>query len=150
MKLSTKWNDKLRFTADTGKFQIPMDTTPPLGSDTAPSPKQLLLAAACGCTGMDLVSLLKKFRQPLEALEIEADAELTEGGFPVIFRKLTLTYYLRGAIEADKALEAVRLSMTRYCSVNAMLSRAFPVHYTVHLNSELIGGGQADFSQEQP
>jgi putative redox protein len=146
MKLKTKWSNKLTFIAEADGHSLTMDTKPPLGADTGLTPKQLLLAAACGCTGMDVASLLRKYKQPFESLEIEAAATLSEGTRPAVFTAMELSFEIKGQVEPAKALEAVRLSQTQYCSVNAMLSKAFPITYTVRLNSEPIGSGEAHFS----
>lgn len=147
MKLTTRWTEQLQFQAEADGHAVGMDTKPPLGQDTALTPKQLLLAAACGCTGMDVAALMRKHRQPLTGLEIEADAALTEGAHPAVFRSLSLTFRFTGAVDPEKALEAVRLSQTRYCSVSAMLSRAFPISYHVLVNSVPAGSGEARFTE---
>ena len=120
-------------------------TKPPIGEDTAITPKQMLVAAICGCTGMDVVALLKKYRQPLSKFEIEAEASVTEGAHPIVFKEVQLIFKIDGALEKKKVLEAITLSQTKYCSVSAMLSKSFPIHYTVQLNSEVIGAGSAQF-----
>lgn len=145
MKLKTTWKQKLQFTAETRSLSVPMDSNPPLGDGTALTPKELLLAAISGCSGMDVASLLKKHRQPVESFEIEADATPTEGSYPVVFREIKLAYRLRGAVDRGKALEAVQLSQTKFCGVSAMVSKAVPLTYTVELNGETIGGGKAEF-----
>lgn len=146
MKLSTLWNGKMRFSAGTEDFAIPLDAKAPIGEGSALTPKHMLLAAACGCTGMDLVALLKKHKQPLEGLEIEAEVATTEGVQPVVFTSMKLTFQLRGQVDPARALEAIRLSQTKYCGVSAMLTKAFPISYTVFLNGELLGSGEARFN----
>ncbi len=145
MKLKSVWREKLRFTAEVDNHSIPMDTKSPFGEDTAATPKQMLLAAICGCTGMDVVALLKKYHQPLSKFEIQAEASVTEGAHPVVFREVQLVFKIEGVLEKEKVLEAITLSQTKYCSVSAMLSKSFPIHYTVQLNSETIGAGSAQF-----
>ena len=145
MKLRSVWNEKMRFTAEVDNHTVPMDTKPPIGDDAAITPKQILIAAICGCTGMDVVALLKKYRQPLMKFEIEAEATVTEGAHPIVFKEVQLVFKLEGALEKEKVLDAITLSQTKYCSVSAMLSKAFPIHYTVQLNSENIGSGSAKF-----
>ncbi len=145
MKLISVWNEKMRFLATADNHTIPMDTTPPIGQDTAVTPKQLIIAAICGCTGMDVVALLKKYNQPLAKFEIEAEAILTEGAHPIVFKEANLVFKLEGSLEKEKVLQAINLSQTKYCSVSAMMSKAFPIHYTVQLNSEIIGEGSANF-----
>jgi putative redox protein len=145
MKLKSVWSEGMRFTAEVDNHSVPMDTKPPIGDDTAVTPKQMLVAAICGCTGMDVVALLKKYHQPLTKFEIEADALVTEGVHPVIFKEVQLVFKLEGPLEKEKVLQAITLSQTKYCSVSAMLSKSFPIHYTVQLNSESIGAGSAQF-----
>lgn len=145
MKLQCHWNDKMRFTAQSGGHEIQMDTNAPIGSDTALTPKQLLVAGICGCTAMDVVALLKKHKQPLESFEVEADATPTEGVYPAIYKEIKLTFKLKGELDAAKVLEAVSLSQTKYCGVSAMVSKAVPISYTVELNGKIIGAGRADF-----
>ena len=145
MKLISVWNEKMRFLATVENHTVPMDTTPPIGQDTAATPKQLVIAAICGCTGMDVVALLKKYNQPLTKFEVEAEAILTEGTHPVVFKQADLIFKLEGPLEKEKVLQAIALSQSKYCSVSAMMSKAFPIHYTVQLNSEIIGEGSASF-----
>lgn len=136
----------MRFSAEAGELSVTMDAKPPIGAGSALTPKELVVAGLCGCTGMDIVALLKKYKQPLESLEIEADSTPREGGHPAVFQEIRLVFNFRGALERDKVLEAVRLSQTKYCGVSAMLSKALPIQYAVRLNEELIGSGKADFS----
>ncbi|MFZ4404867.1 MAG: OsmC family protein [Pseudobdellovibrionaceae bacterium] len=145
MKFKSVWAEKMRFTTEIDSHSVSMDTKPPIGDDTAITPKQMLVAAICGCTGMDVVALLKKNHQPLSKFEIEAEASVTEGAHPIVFKEVQLTFKIEGALEKEKVLEAIALSQTKYCSVSAMLSKSFPIHYTVQLNSEVIGAGSAQF-----
>ena len=145
MKLQCTWKEKLNFTAEADHHTVEMDAKPPLGSDSALSPKQLLVAGICGCTSMDVVALLKKYKQPLESFQVEAETTLKEGVYPEIFKEVRLVFKLKGALDAAKVMEAVTLSQTKYCSVSAMVSQAVPILYTVELNGNSIGAGQADF-----
>lgn len=145
MKIKSVWTEKMRFTAEVDNHSISMDTKPPIGEDTAITPKQMLVAAICGCTGMDVVALLKKYRQPLSKFVIDAEASITEGDHPIIFKEVQLAFKIEGILEKEKVLEAITLSQTKYCSVSAMLSKSFPINYTVQLNSEVIGAGSAQF-----
>lgn len=145
MKLKAVWSEKMRFITEVDNHTVPMDTKPPIGDDTAITPKQMLLASICGCTGMDVVALLKKYKQPLSKFEIEAEATVTEGPQPIVFKEVQLVFKIQGSLEKEKVLETITLSQTKYCSVSAMLSKAFPINYTVQLNSEYIGAGNAQF-----
>ena len=145
MKVTTRWKGKLGFTALAGAHEVGMDTRPPLGSDSAMTPKQLVVAGLAGCTAMDVVALLRKQGQPLEHFEVETEVEKSSGGYPEVFTAAMLTFKLQGQIEPEKAKEAVELSQTKYCGVSAMLSRAFPIRYRIELNGQTIGEGSARF-----
>src|SRR5689334_9817555 len=129
MKIQCTWQEKMKFTGESNQLQVQMDTLPPIGTGTALSPKQLLVAAVCGCTGMDVVSLLRKYKQPLESFQIQADAESTEGDHPIVFKHITLNFILAGNLDREKVLEAIRLSQTKYCGVSAMVSKSVPIYY---------------------
>ena len=145
MKLQTTWIEKMKFVAEADHHQVEMDTQSPIGSDTALSPKQLLLAGICGCTGMDVVALLKKYSQPLESFQVEVDAISTEGVQPAVFKSVSLRFKLKGELDATKVLESITLSQTKYCGVSAMIAKSVPITYTVELNGKPIGSGHADF-----
>lgn len=134
----------MRFTAKTRSHSIQMDSTPPIGNDTAMTPKELVLNGVCGCTAMDVVALFKKHKQAVDSFEIEADAKTAEK-YPTMFTNIELTYRAKGSIDKDKYIEAVTLSQTKYCAVSAMISKAAPIHYKIFLNDEQIGSGQAHF-----
>src|SRR3989344_1130438 len=144
MKTTCIWQDKMKFTASFAQHMVPMDAQAPVGSNTAASPKQLLLAGICGCTGMDIVSLLRKYKQEVKSFSIEADAPLTEA-YPAVFQYVQLIFKLDGAIDPAKALEAVELSQSKYCGVSAMVSKVVPISYVVEVNGVRVGEGKANF-----
>ena len=145
MKLSMQWKEKLIFTATDGRNSVTMDTKSPVGTDSALSPKQLLLAGVCGCTAMDIVSLLKKYKQSPSEFTIEADAPVVEGKQPAVFEKMELSFRLHGNLEKEKLIEAVKLSQTKFCGVSAMISKVVPITYKVFLNDTLICEDKAHF-----
>jgi putative redox protein len=146
MKAHCVWNENLQFTSTVGVHSLVMDASKPLGGETAPNPKELLLTALCGCTAMDVVSLLRKYRQNLEEFSIEAEAESSDS-HPTVFKAIHLLYKVKGAIEPQKVKEAVQLSQTRYCSVSAMISGVVPVSYTIELNDSVLTRGDAEFAK---
>lgn len=144
MKVTCVWEERMRFQGKTAKHEIAMDAKSPIGSDSAPTPKELLLAGVCGCSAMDVVALMKKYRQPLEKFEVESETETTDS-HPSVFKEVLLKFKLSGAIEPEKAKEAVQLSMTRYCGVSAMISKVVPMRYQVEVNGAVVGEGVAQF-----
>lgn len=147
MKTSIAWKGGMKFTAAIDTHEFTMDANPPLGQASGPTPKQLLLAAISGCTGMDVAALLRKHKQAPSALVVEADAELTSG-YPAIFREVKLRFIVTGEVDSARLLEAVALSQTKYCGVTAMVANTVPVNYVVFLNGAEIGAGSARFTTE--
>lgn len=146
MKSKIDWLGKMKFAGGPEGFSVPMDTTPPLGDNTGMSPKQMLLVSICGCTAMDVVALLKKYKQPLESMSVEAEADTTDD-HPRIFKEVHVRYTLTGEVEIERVKSAVELSMQQYCGVSAMVAKASPIRYSVILNGRAVHSGQA-FTQQ--
>lgn len=91
-------------------------------SNKAPTPMELLLMALGSCTATDVVSILKKKRQPLEALEVICSGERAAEP-PKVYTKLEVVYRLRGKLEEAAVKHAIELSEQKYCSVSAMLQK---------------------------
>lgn len=103
------------------KIDIPADQG---GHGNGFRPMQTMLAALCGCSSVDVVSILKKQRQPLEDLVIKVDGERQHGVEPALWEKIHLLFQLKGEIDPAKANRAVQLSMEKYCSVAETLRKA--------------------------
>ncbi len=86
-----------------------------------PSPVEAVLMALCSCTSVDVVSILRKKRQPLTGLTVTAHAQ-RRAEHPRSFETIRLVYRLRGALSRKAVEDAVALSKNKYCSVSAMLS----------------------------
>ena len=88
----------------------------------APSPMDGLLLALAGCTGADVVSILKKKRADLRALHVEATGE-RRAEHPKRYTAITLTYHITApGLEAEQARHAIELSLGKYCSVTHSLA----------------------------
>jgi putative redox protein len=90
------------------------------GEKSAPSPVEAVLIALCGCTASDVVSILRKKREPFTAIEVRAEAERAAEP-PKVFTDIKLTYRVWGKVSSKAIADAVRLSKDKYCSVSAML-----------------------------
>jgi putative redox protein len=95
-----------------------------------PTPMEAVLMALCGCTAADVVSILKKKREPLTSLTVSATAEQAAAP-PRVFTKIRLTYLIGGAVSKKAAEDAVGLSKNKYCSVSKMLEKAAQIDYTI-------------------
>ena len=125
MVVSVKWIDGMRFAAsDSQGHSIIMDTSKEHGGEGSGfSPMQLLLAAVGGCTGMDVVSILKKQRQKLTELEIQVSGERV-AEHPRVYGKVHVEYRLKGEELKEKAVQrAIQLSNDVYCSVGATIKK---------------------------
>ncbi len=146
MKVELSWSDKMLFHAHANEHRVSVDARAPLGANQGMMPKELLLSALGSCTAMDVVALLKKHKQTLDRFSVSVEAPLSEGGYPKQFTRADLVFDVEGAIDPAVLLDSVRASQTKFCGVSAMLSRVFPIAYSVRLNGAFIGTGEANFS----
>jgi len=115
----TKWIDKQRFEgiASSG-HAIAVDGDKATGN----TPMELVLIGLCGCTGYDVVSILRKKREPFTSLEVRAEAERAADP-PSVYTRIKLIYRVGGKVSHKAVEDAVRLSEEKYCSVSAMLQK---------------------------
>jgi putative redox protein len=95
-----------------------------------PSPMEAVLMALCGCTSVDVVSILQKKRQELTGLRVSAVAAQAPEP-PRVFTQIKLTYAVRGKLSRKAVEDAVALSKNKYCSVSKMLEKAAIVEYEI-------------------
>lgn len=109
------------------------------GSGSGFRPMQSMLAALCGCSSVDVISILEKQRQGLTGLKIEADGSREEGKEPSLWKKIQIDFKLEGEVETSKAKRAVDLSLEKYCSVAETLRKAgATINYNIYLNGSKI------------
>jgi putative redox protein len=108
------------------------------GNDLAPSPMELLLMGVAGCSAIDIISILKKQRQEITSYktEVEGVREQIQDAKP--FKEITVTVFLEGNINEEKAVKAAQLSFEKYCSVSKTLEPTAKINYKVVLNSKTI------------
>jgi len=98
--------------------------------NTGPGPMELLLVALGGCTGADVVTILKKKRQQLTSLEIRVEGERASEP-PMVWTRLKVHYRLAGKGLDPRAVEhAIELSRTKYCSVAATLGKTATIDWS--------------------
>lgn len=116
-----RWKAHLRFHARTGSgFELELEGA---GEDDAAKPSELLLAALCGCTGMDVISLCRKKRQRISEYSVGATGQ-QRGTHPRTFATIDVEHRFSGVAIDDIAIRrAIELSATRYCLVSAHLSQ---------------------------
>ena len=133
MIASAEWTQGMLFDgkSESGHI-IHFDATPEHAS--GPSPMEAVLAALCGCTSVDVVSILQKKREPLEGLTVSAVAEQAPAP-PRVFTHIRLIYRFRGKVSQKAAEDAVALSKDKYCSVSKMLEKAAKIDFSIEYES---------------
>ena len=135
----------MAFNAECGPHQLLIDTKSPLGKDSGPTPKELVVIGLAGCTAMDVAALLKKYKQPVQQFTVKTNVEQATESHPHVFKTAHIEFHIEGEVDGAKALEAVTLSQTKYCGVSAMISKTTPIHYSVFVNGSSVGEGTANF-----
>jgi len=88
------------------------------------SPMQSMLMALGGCSGIDIVSILNKQRQPFTSLRLSVEGEREKDKIPALWEKVHVVFRIGGTVEQAKAEYAAQLSIEKYCSVAETLRRA--------------------------
>jgi putative redox protein len=118
------------------KIDIPADQG---GHGDGFRPMQTMLSALCGCSAVDVVSILKKQRQSISDLIIKVDGERQKGVEPALWEKVHLLFEIKGDVEPGKAARAVELSIKKYCSVAETLRRAgASISWEVMVNETVV------------
>lgn len=123
MKARAKWVEGMAFMGEAGSgHSVIMDGAPEYGGrNIGIRPMEMLLIGLAGCTGFDVVQILKKGREAVTGCEVEVEAErATED--PKVFTKINIAYRVSGrGLSQAKAERAVTLSKEKYCSASIML-----------------------------
>ncbi len=99
-------------------------------------PMELLLVGFGGCSGMDVISILRKKRQQVSGLEINVKGEKTED-YPKIYKEVHIEYIVKGkGVEKEAVERAIKLSLEKYCSVGATLAKAGTITHSYKIVEE--------------
>lgn len=130
--VDTSWKGNMLFDANVSGHHVMMDALPAVGGeDKGSRPKELMLASLAGCTGMDVVSLLRKMRVPFTGLTIRVEADVTEE-HPKHYEKMHIIYTFTGeGLDPAQLKKAIDLSQERYCGVSFVYRKAMEVTYEV-------------------
>ena len=102
------------------------------------SPMESLLMAVAGCSGIDMVSILKKQRQEITDFKAEVEGERVQVDEAKPFKTILVKFFVAGKIDPKKAERAASLSFEKYCSVSKTLEPNVTVNYEVYVNGEKI------------
>ncbi len=104
---------------------VKIDNSPEYGGQNfGVRPMQLLLMSLAGCSGLDVISILKKQRQEVKDYKMTVKGERQSGVEPSLWKDVFVEFHIYGNVDEDKAKRAAELSMNKYCSVTETLRRA--------------------------
>ncbi|HWB28246.1 MAG TPA: OsmC family protein [Chitinophagaceae bacterium] len=117
---------------------VRIDTSPETGGENfGARPMQLLLMGLAGCSGIDVISILKKQRQDVKGYKMVVKGERESGKEPSLWKDIWVEFHIYGNVDEDKAKRAAELSMDKYCSVAATLRGAgAAIQWTVTVHPE--------------
>jgi putative redox protein len=132
--IDMSWTDNVAFETEMDGHKVIIDAPEAAGgSDLGPRPKKLMLTALAGCTGIDVVMILKKMKIVPEAFNVIVEGELTEE-IPVTYNKVKIIYQFKGKdLPMDKLEKAVNLSETKYCGVSAVYRQAMEMESEIRI-----------------
>lgn len=132
-EITCEWQSDMAFTAEVGGHKIPLDADEAVGGkNSGPMPKPLVLVSLAGCTGMDVISILKKMREPVTYFNVRVQGDLTEE-HPKTYTSVKIIYEFKASdkLKDENVRKAIALSQDRYCGVSALLKKAIPVEFEV-------------------
>lgn len=142
-EIETQWMGKMQFNALVNGHTIIMDAPERVGGeDHGPIPKPFVLSALSGCTGMDVVAILRKNNHPVNEFDMKVEGEISKQ-HPIEYVAIHLIYNFRGPEENKRAaLDAVTTSQEKLCGVSHMLKKILPLTWEVNYNAEQIFNNQ--------
>lgn len=134
IKLKRK-NNKFNFEAtnEGGQF-VEIDANPAIGGEGKGfRPMEMMLVGLGGCSGIDMVNILTKQKEPLDDIQIDIDAT-RRNEEPAIFETINIKFRLYGELNSKKVERAIALTFEKYCSVANILSRSAEINFTFTIN----------------
>lgn len=136
--VTTVWKQNMLFESDNPSgHKVLIDTSPEHGGENKGlGPKALMLSSLAGCSGLDVVSLLKKMRAEIDDFKMIVHGELTEE-HPKYYHKVAVEYHFYGSdLQEDKINKAIKLSIDQYCGVMEMFRQFAKVTTEVYLHKQ--------------
>lgn len=144
MDATVTWKGKLSFSGTAGSgFNLPLGASPDVGGDNDGfRPMEMFAIGLAGCTGMDVISILQKKREPVTAFEVQVHAERASE-HPKVMTAAVIEYSVTGQqVNETSVLRAIELSVERYCPAQAMLAQVMPIAVKYHLFEDLGAGAR--------
>ena len=113
---------------------VHIDASPAIGGGgQGARPMELLIMGLGGCSSIDIISILKKSRQPLDDIQVEINAEREQGKEPALFTTIHAHYILKGDLQDAQVKRAVDLSLEKYCSVARVLEKSATITWSYEI-----------------
>ena len=129
-----KWVGDMDFEAEINEHKILVDASPEAGGNNkGPRPKPLLMVSLAGCTGMDVISILKKMKVEVDEFNVRVEGTLTDQ-HPKHFTEMHLVYEFKGSnLPVEKLKHAIELSQEKYCGVSASFKNAINISHEIKI-----------------
>jgi len=134
----TVWKENMLFESDnpSGHSVLIESGNEHGGNEIGLRPKAMMLSSLAGCTGLDIVSLLKKMRAEVDDFKLVVNGELTDE-HPKYYHSVTVDYHFYGRdLKEDKINKAVDLSIEKYCGVMEMFRQFAELKTEVHFHKK--------------
>lgn len=133
MESIIKWTGNMAFSGLTPSgHEILMDAAEEVGGkNSGARPVEFLLYSVAGCTGIDIISILKKMRLDPSSFHMEVKGNRAQD-HPKRFTDINIHYALEGDLPEDKVIRAIQLSKDKYCSVAHSLNATITVSYSIN------------------
>jgi putative redox protein len=105
------------------------------GHNAGARPMEMLLMGLAGCSAIDVILILTKQKQVIEDFRLKVDGMREKGATPAPFKKIHITYLLKGQLDSDKVKRAIDLSMDKYCSATAQLRPSAEITYSFEVEN---------------
>ncbi len=136
---------EINLTRKSGKFNfeaineqghtVLLDGKPAIGGEGKGfRPMEMLLVGLGGCSGIDVVNVLTKQREPLNDIKIHIKATRKEEEMPPIFDVIDIRFDLFGDVSEEKVKRALQMTFDKYCSVSNILGRSATINFSYTIN----------------
>lgn len=145
MKARIKWVEQVAFVAESGSgHAMVLDGAPEAGGrNLGPRPMELLLMGMGACTSFDVVTILKKSRQPVVDCVAELEAERANED-PKVFTKIHVHFKVTGrGLKHNVVERAVQLSANKYCSASVMMAKTAQITHDFEVIDVPLEAGES-------
>lgn len=148
-EIEAQWMGKMQFNALVNGHTVIMDAPVRVGGeDAGPIPKPFLLVALSGCTGMDVIALLRKENKKLDDCNVKVSGEISKQ-HPIVYTEIHVVYECRGLVEDQMAtMNAITRSQEEICGVSNMMKRIMPVTWEIIYNGVEIFNNKPTISAQ--